>query len=95
MHSPARVPLIRVWVLALIVFLVTAWISRLLAHGASPMSSYWIGLVGLLAIGAALVTSWRGLAAPGFHAPGTRRALRTLIVIGGLLWAAAMVFPFL
>jgi uncharacterized membrane protein len=77
------------------IFLVTAWISRLLARPATSLPSYWVGLIGLLAIGVALVMSWRGLGDPGVHAPLTRRALRGVVALAGVLWILAMVFPFL
>jgi hypothetical protein len=59
------------------------------------MPSYWVGLVALLAIGVALVMSWRGLGDPGVHTPTTRRVLRSVVGAGAFLWLLAMVFPFL
>jgi hypothetical protein len=91
----AHVPLVRVWAVAVAIFLVAASISRALARPATAMPSYWIGLIGLLAIGVALVMSWRGLGEPSVHAPMTRRVLRGLVAVGAILWIGAMVFPFL
>jgi hypothetical protein len=65
MSSSGRRPLIRVWAVAGAIFLIFAAISRALMHRPSPMPSYWTGLVGLLAIGVALIMSWRGLGDPG------------------------------
>jgi hypothetical protein len=95
MSTSTPISLARVWAVALAIFFVFAWISRTLTHRPSPMPSYWVGLVGLLAIGVALVWSWRGLGAPGAHSPSARGALRALVVVGGFLWIVAMVFPFL
>ena len=95
MPSRAHVPLGRVWLLALAIFIVAVRGSRALARPATPMPSYWVGLIGLLAIGGALVMSWRGLGDPGVHSPGWRRILRGLVAVGALLWILAMLFPFL
>lgn len=94
MRPHAHVPLVRVWVFAAAIFLPAARISRSLARPAMAVSSYWVGLVGLLAIGVALIMSWRGLGDPGVHTPMTRRILRGAVVIGAFLWVLAMVFPF-
>jgi hypothetical protein len=95
MRLDARPPLIRVWAVAVPVFLTSAGISLALTHRASPMLSYWTGLIGLLAIGIALIISWRGLGHPGIHSPLTVTLLRALVGIGIFLWLLAMVFPFL
>ena len=95
MRLDIRPPLIRVWAVAVPVFLAFAGISRALTHRASPMPSYWTGLIGLLAIGIALIISWRGLGHPGIHSPLTVDLLRGLVGIGILLWLLAMLFPFL
>ncbi|HTE47529.1 MAG TPA: hypothetical protein VK636_19965 [Gemmatimonadaceae bacterium] len=76
-------------------FLVTAWISHTLNRRALAMPSYWVGLVGLLAIGIALIMSWRGAGDPGVHGPVTAGLLRGVVAIGAVLWLMAMVFPFL
>ena len=88
-------PLIRVWAVAVPVFLAFAGISRALSHRSSPMPSYWTGLIGLLAIGIALIISWRGLGHPGIHSPLAVALLRGLVGIGIFLWFLAMLFPFL
>ncbi len=90
-----HIPLVRVWVLALAIFVIAARTSRSFARPATAMRSYWVGLVGLLAIGVALVLSWRGLGDPGVHTPRTRRLLRGVVAIGTFLWVLAMMFPFL
>ena len=88
-------PLIRVWAVAVAVFLAFAGISRALAHRTSPMPSYWTGLIGLVAIGIALIISWRGLGHPAIRSPLTVALLRGLVGIGIFLWLLAMLFPFL
>ena len=95
MRSDVHLPLIRVWAVAVPIFLVFAGISRALTSRALPMPSYWAGLVGLLAIGIALIMSWRGLGDPGIHTPLTATVLRGFVGIGILLWCLAMLFPFL
>jgi hypothetical protein len=95
MSAHDRVPLVRVWAVAVPTFLVAAWMSRQLAHRSTPIPSYWVGLIGLVAIGGALVWSWRGLGDAGVHAPFARRLLRVLVGLGVGLWVLAMVFPFL
>jgi hypothetical protein len=95
MRSETHLPLVRVWAVAVPIFLLAAWISRVLAHRASPMPSYWTGLVGLLAIGVALIMSWRHLCNPGSHTPLQAGLLRGLLGIGLFFWLVAMLFPFL
>ena len=95
MRAHVHTPLIRVWAVAVPIFLVFAGTSRALTHRASPMPSYWTGLVGLLAIGVALVISWRGLGDPAIHSPLTAAVLRGVVVIGIFVWILAMLFPLL
>jgi len=95
MRSETHLPLVRVWAVAVPIFLIAAWISRVLSHRASPMPSYWTGLVGLLAIGVALIISWRHLGNAGSHMPLQAGFLRVLLGIGFVLWLVAMLFPFL
>lgn len=86
------------WAGALLLFLICAWASRAL-HPSSPITrptaSYYVGLVGLLAIAVALVLTWRWVGRAGPASSGTRAVLRALLLLGGVLWLAAMVFPFL
>lgn len=95
MRLDVRPPLILVWAVAVPVFLAFVWISRALYDRASPMPSYWTGLIGLLAIGVALNISWRRLRHPGIHSLLTAALLRGLVGIGIFLWLLAMLFPFL
>ena len=88
-------PLTRVWTIACAVFLVSAAASRVLTGRLTPVPAYLAGLVGLLAVGGALVLSWRGLGIAGAYAPGARRVLRWAVVLGAVLWLGAMLFPFL
>lgn len=86
------------WAGALLVFLASAWASTaLLPPGpvTSPTASYYVGLAGLIAIGIALVATWMWVRRMGPGSRGTRAGLQVLLAIGGVLWLAAMVFPFL
>ncbi len=95
MTTHTRVSLARVWAAAATVFVVAMFASRALSHRPTPWPAYWAGLVGLLAVGVALLESWRGLGEPGAHRTGTRLALRGVVAAGAFLWFVAMVFPFL
>jgi hypothetical protein len=86
------------WVGALLLFLICAWASRALhpSHPVDrPSASYYVGLVGLVAIGVALVLTWRWVGHAGPASSGARAGLQALLLLGGVLWLAAMVFPFL
>ena len=95
MTTRSRVSLARVWAAAATVFVVAMLASRALSHRPTPWPAYWTGLVGLLAVGVALLESWHGLGKPGAHSTGTRLALRGVVATGALLWLALMVFPVL
>ena len=95
MPARAHVPLGRVWAIAIAIFVGAAWISRSLARPATAGASYWIGLVGLLAIGAALVMSWMRLGDQSAYSSMTRLVLRGVVAVGVVLWIGAMIFPFL
>jgi hypothetical protein len=86
------------WTAALLVFLTSAWASIAL-HPATPVTApaagYYVGLLGLLAIGLALVVTWRWVRGRATISRGTRAMLQTLLIVGAVLWLAAMVFPFL
>ena len=87
--------LARVWGIAAAIFVFAAAASRALAGRPSPVPSYVAGIVGLLAIGVALVLSWRRVGVAGAHTPATRRVLRVAIALGAVLWLGAMLFPLL
>ena len=85
------------WAGALSLFLLSAWASTALlpsAPATRPGASYYVGLVGLLAIGLALVLTWSWAR---HTIPATRGtlAVRALLPIVAVLWLLAMVFPFL
>src|SRR5690349_15881107 len=67
------------WAGALLVFLVSAWAPTAL-HPASlvqrPPASYYVGLVGVLAIGLALVLTWRCVGQAGPASSAARAGLR-------------------
>ena len=84
----------RVWAFAATTFILAAGISRSLTAAASPAPAYWTGLVGLLALGAALWASWRHLGVRGARSAVRWRVLRLIVVLGAVLWVAAMLFPF-
>lgn len=95
MQARVQWSLPRVWAVAATTFVLAAGISRSLAASAAAKPAYWTGLVGLLALGAALWASWRHLGAPGTHSAVMWRVLRLVVVLGALLWVVAMLFPFL
>ena len=101
MHIQSGRQLTGVWVGALLIFVASAWGSHLLLPTAvptttiSPPASYYVGLLGLLAVGIALVLTWSWVRRPGPTSQGTRAVLQALLAVGTVVWLAAMVFPFL
>lgn len=86
------------WSGAILLFLATAWASTALTPTGSatgPTASYYVGLVGLLAIGVALALTWAWVRRAGPTSPTVRTLLQVLLGAGAVLWLAAMVFPFL
>ena len=59
-----------------------------------PPLSYYVGLVGLLAIGVALVLTWRWVGQAGPASLAARAALRVLLAFVGVLWVIAMLPEF-
>jgi hypothetical protein len=88
----ASVPMIAVWAIALAVFAGAVFVSRGLSD---VRSSYWTGVVGLIAVGVALLLSWRRASDAASYTPQKRDRLQTLIAVGAVLWVLAMMFPFL
>ena len=101
MHIQSSRQVGQLWIGALLIFVVSAWISNRLLPTAggtiptSPPASYYIGLVGLLAIGIALVLTWSWVRRSGPVSRSTRALLQGLLAVGAVLWLAAMVFPFM
>jgi hypothetical protein len=60
-----------------------------------PPLSYYVGLVGLLAIGVALALTWEWVGRGGPPSIAVRAVLRTVLMAFGVVWALAMIFPFL
>jgi len=86
------------WLATTIVFLSSAWASSALLPAqpaAHPPTSYYVGLVGLLAIGLALALTWEWVGRAGPSSVGVRAAIRVVLVVVAFLWAVAMIFPFL
>jgi hypothetical protein len=86
------------WAATLTFFLLSAWVSSALGPAAPalhPTASYYVGLVGLLAIGLTLVLTWKWVGRAGPTTVGGRIAIRAALVLLGILWVLAMVFPFL
>lgn len=86
------------WVAALVIAFVSAALSRWLLPSTpptGPTASYYVGLVGLVAVGAALWLTWGWLDRAGPSSRAARILLRAVLAIGGVLWVAAMAFPFL
>jgi hypothetical protein len=100
MHIQTGRQVARLWVSALLILLASAWGSHSLLPTAghttrtSPPASYYVGLVGLLAIGIALVLTWLWVQRSGPTSRATRAVLLALLAVGTVLWLAAMVFPF-
>ena len=92
-----------VWLAAAFVFLVTALVSAALsprlrppvASPTGPGAPYFVGLIGLLALGAAIVLTWVWVGRAGPPAQWERLVLRLALVLLGVLWTGAMLFPFL
>ena len=86
------------WTATFVVFLSTAWASGALLPTVPvtrPPLSYYVGLVGLLAIGIALALTWEWVGRAGPQSGAGRAALRIVLLAFGAIWALAMVFPFL
>lgn len=86
------------WAGALLIFFAGAWgATALLPTGPAtrPTASYYVGLVGLVAIGIALVLTWLWVQRAGPASRAPRAVLQMLLIVGAVLWLAAMVFPFL
>jgi hypothetical protein len=101
MHIRSGRQVARLWVGALLILVASAWGSGFLLPTAgpttrtSPPASYYVGLLGLLAIGIALVLTWLWVQRSGPTSRGTRAVLLAVLAVGTVLWLAAMVFPFL
>jgi len=90
------------WASALAIFAVSAWGSTALLPRqplvqplARPGASYYLGLVGLLAISGALLLTWGWVSRAGPRSETARTAVRALLVALAVLWIGAMIFPFL
>jgi hypothetical protein len=98
MHIQSGRQIAALWAGALLIFLASALGSTALLPTTPvtrPTASYYVGLAGLLVIGIALVLTWMWVRRTGPASRGTRAVLQILLAIGGVLWLAAMVFPFL
>jgi hypothetical protein len=86
------------WMATTVVFLSTAWASGALLPTVPvtrPPVSYYVGLVGLLGVGFALALTWEWVGRAGPRSLGIRAAFRFVLLVLGLVWALAMIFPFL
>ena len=86
------------WLATVVVFLSSAWASGVLLPTVPvthPPTSYYVGLVGLLAIGLALALTWEWVGRAGPSTIGVRAAIRIVLALVGMVWAIAMIFPFL
>lgn len=101
MHIQSGRQVAWLWVGALFIFVVSAWGSHLLLPTAGPTTrfglpaSYYVRLLGLLAIGIALDLTWSWVRRSGPTSRGMRAVLQALLAVAAVLWLAAMVFPFL
>ncbi|HZI41499.1 MAG TPA: hypothetical protein VFD67_07330 [Gemmatimonadaceae bacterium] len=86
------------WLATAIVFLSSAWASGVLLPSmpvTRPPASYYVGLVGLFAIGLALALTWEWVGRAGPSSVGARAAIRVVLALVGFVWVVAMIFPFL
>ena len=86
------------WSWTIVVFILTAFASSSLRPtmpSTRPPLSYYVGLFGLLAIGLALVLTWEWVGRAGPASRVARVGLRAGVLLLGVPWTMAMVFPFL
>ena len=86
------------WTSTALIFLLTAWASGVLlpaTPATRPPLSYYVGLLGLLAVGMSLALTWRWVGRAGPSSVIARAAIRAALALLGVLWMLAMVFPFL
>ena len=86
------------WFSVVLVFLASAWASIALSPATPvtrPPASYYVGLVGLAAVGIALWLTWAWVRRAGPTTRAARTLLQVLLTLGTLLWLVAMLFPFL
>lgn|SRR5205823_5389257 len=87
------------WTSTVSIFLLTAWASGVLLPATPathhPPLSYYVGLLGLLAVGMSLALTWRWVGRAGPSSVIARAAIRAALALLGVLWMLAMVFPFL
>lgn len=96
LQSPRQVAVL--WTGTVIVFILTALASSSLRPtipSKRPPLSYYVGLVGLLAIGFALALTWEWVGRAGPASGVARVGIRAGVLLLGVLWTLAMVFPFL
>ena len=86
------------WTWTGIVFLLTAFASSSLRPtiaSTRPPLSYYVGLFGLLAIAFALGLTWEWVGRAGPASRAARIGIRAGLLLLGVFWTLAMVFPFL
>ena len=90
------------WTSALAIFAVSAWGSTALLPRqplsqplARPGASYYVGLIGLLAIGGAILLTWGWVSWAGPRSEAARTAVRALLVALAVLWIGATIVPLL
>src|SRR5690349_7838559 len=86
----------QLWLASGAIFALCVGITRFLGHGEEVRKAgLWVGYVGLAAIGAALILTWRWLGRSGPRSRILRTPLQLAVAAGLLLWVVALVFPFL
>ncbi|HKW11332.1 MAG TPA: hypothetical protein VJO33_13200 [Gemmatimonadaceae bacterium] len=87
------------WAATVTVFVVSAWASSALLPSGAPVTrppvSYYVGLIGLSSIGLSLLLTWRWVFRTGPTTNATRATIKVLLVVLSVVWACAMIFPFL
>jgi hypothetical protein len=86
----------RLWLISGVIFAASVAVVQLLGRRDEVRTaSLWIGYVGLAAVGAALLLTSHWMNRSGPRSLAIRIGLRIGISVAFLLWALAVVFPFL
>jgi len=82
-----------VWAIALFALYVFTRIADGVYATGAVKRGYAIGLIGLLAVGAALLISWKWFRTSGPKTGTPHAVVRMLLILGTFLWLVLMLFP--